>query len=382
MMICRSIRQFDSGKRAAKQSVSQILPNSVSSSFYSLFFFSLVFQKGRRCPLVAPHMDQSNDIFALSPCFKIELDQVPFISGRNETKKVARRRWAILAKALKSPTASQPSSPTDEISVRRISSFMLLETRELPTAPLAHTAPTPWRSNDPVSKRTWFEYSIRVGAQLYQLNIGHRNRTFSAEDLMGFNNTGNICIWPSEETLSYYACGNLALFSGKRVLELGGGMSCLAALFVAKYAGAQRVLATDGNKASVENVQAILRCNAFACRTDCAVLRWGDAAQDSRGQFDVIVSADCLFFDDARTDLVNCLRSRLAPGGLALVMAPRRGATLDSFVGQSEAAGLRCRTVPNYSDVVWEKRLALMANADYNDNIHYPILIEVTKPER
>ncbi|KAH1002998.1 hypothetical protein HUJ05_010951 [Dendroctonus ponderosae] len=67
--------------------------------------------KGRRCPLVAPHMDQSNDIFALSPCFKIELDQVPFISGRNETKKVARRRWAILAKALKVFPLISPDEP-------------------------------------------------------------------------------------------------------------------------------------------------------------------------------------------------------------------------------------------------------------------------------
>lgn len=226
------------------------------------------------------------------------------------------------------------------------------------------------------SRRSWFEYTIRMGAQRYQLNIGHRSRTFSAEDLMGFNNTGNVCIWPSEETLSYYACGNLALFRGKRVLELGGGMSCLAALYVAKYASAARVLATDGNAASVENVQAILRCNSFACRTECAVLKW--ASDTELAQFDVIVSADCLFFDDARSDFVDCLRRRLAVGGLALVMAPQRGATLDSFVAQAQQVGLRCRTVRRYSDVVWHKRLALMANADFDDDIHYPVLIEVT----
>lgn len=46
-------------------------------------------------------MDQSKDILELSQTFKIDLDQVPYIGKGNEKKKVARRRWAILAKALK-----------------------------------------------------------------------------------------------------------------------------------------------------------------------------------------------------------------------------------------------------------------------------------------
>ncbi|XP_050310881.1 calmodulin-lysine N-methyltransferase isoform X2 [Anthonomus grandis grandis] len=317
-------------------------------------------------------MDQAEDILELSENFKIDLDQVPYIDGRGreKQKKVARRRWAILAKALKSPAGSQPSSPTDEISVRRISSFMLLQTRELPAPPTAHPS-------DLITKRTWFVYSITLDpTTTFDVNVGHRNRTFSAEDLMGFNNTGNVCIWPSEETLSYYVCLNLTLFEGKRVLELGGGMSCLAGVFVAKYSAAARVLLTDGNKTSVENVSAILECNKFSCRTECEVLKWGQP-DPARRQFDAILSADCLFFDDARVDFINCLSSRLAPGGFALVMAPRRGSTLDSFVSQSEARGLRCKRVMNYSEVVWEKRLALMSHCDYNDNIHYPVLIEV-----
>ncbi|XP_066245180.1 calmodulin-lysine N-methyltransferase-like isoform X1 [Euwallacea similis] len=318
-------------------------------------------------------MDQSKDILDLSRNFKIDLDQLPYIGKSNEKKKVARRRWAILAKALKSPSGSQPSSPTDEISVRRISSFMLLETRELPGPPTNHVT-------DQISKRTWFEYSITIEQRVFKLNIGHRNRTFSAEDLMGFNNTGNVCIWPSEETLSYYVCLNLHVFTNKSVLELGGGMSCLAGLLVAKNSAARDVLVTDGNKTSMENVEAILQCNSFSCNTDCAVLKWGEPDR-SYNKFDVIISADCLFFDDARLDFINCLCHYLAPKGLALVMAPQRGSTLDNFILQSEARGLICKKIMNYSEVVWKKRLSLLdSNCDYNDNIHYPILIEVTKP--
>lgn len=292
-----------------------------------------------------------------------------YLLGRNERSK---RLIETVFLYSQSPSGSQPSSPTDEISVRRISSFMLLETRELLGPPIEHVT-------GQISKRTWFEYSISIDQRVFKLNIGHRNRTFSAEDLMGFNNTGNVCIWPSEETLSYYVCLNLPIFANKSVLELGGGMSCLAGLFVAKYSTANEVLVTDGNKTSMENVEAILQCNSFACNTDCTVLKWGEP-NNSYNMFDVIISADCLFFDDARLDFVNCLHHYLAPKGFALVMAPQRGSTLDSFILQSESRGLICKKVMNYSDIVWQKRLDLLNNCDYNDNIHYPILIEVTKP--
>lgn len=257
---------------------------------------------------------------------------------------------------------------------------MLLKTQQLPTVPplsiSANCVSDSSRLIDQINKRTWYKYSLNIDDTEYSVNVGHRNRTFSAEDLMGFNNTGNVCIWPSEETLTYYVCSNLHIFYDKTVLELGGGMSCLAGLFVCKYGGARHVTVTDGNKVSVDNVAVTLQCNDFKS-IDCKVLKWG--ADTVSHHFDVILCADCLFFDDVRNDLIDCLWDTLADNGLALIMAPQRGYTLDSFIHQAEQKGFKCVKKFNYNNVVWQKRLALLDNCDYDDNIHYPILIELTK---
>lgn len=198
---------------------------------------------------------------------------------------------------------------------------------------------------------------------------------------MGFNNTGNICIWPSEETLAYYVASNLHRFANKSVLELGGGMSCLAGLVCAKYGAVRHILLTDGNKLSVENVEVSLQANVLLCPAACKVLKWEEGREGGVAQYDLILCADCLFFDDARLHLVDCLWSVLASNGLALVMAPKRGSTLENFISQAESKGFACRQVPNYNEVVWEKHLALLDNYEYNENIHYPLLLEVTKPK-
>ena len=270
-----------------------------------------------------------------------------------------------------SPVGSEPSSPTDECSVRRISSFMLLIPQRIDLRCEEYPNPVD------IDKRTWYSYTTIIGCDEYSVIIGHRKRTFSAEDLMGFNNTGNVCIWPSEETLSYYVVSNLNLFSGKGVLELGGGMSSLAGLFCAKYSSAKHVTVTDGNRTSVENVSVSLMLNKFSCPVSCNVLKWEQC--NIRDKFDIIMCADCLFFDEVRSNLVDTLVDLLSDDGVALVMAPRRGSTFTDFIVESKAKGLSSKTVVIYNDTVWNRHLELLANDDYDEDIHYPVLIKLVR---
>jgi len=81
------------------------------------------------------------------------------------------------------------------------------------------------------------------------------------QDLTGFNNTGNICVWPSEEVLGGFCLENLQLFDKKSVLELGAGMSGLAGLMVAQACSPTEVVISDGNQNSVENLEFVVNQN-------------------------------------------------------------------------------------------------------------------------
>lgn len=291
---------------------------------------------------------------------------------------LARDRWKILAQAL------QKSGPLSTLptSVRRFQSYGLVS-----AVPLQNICE---------NGATWYEYCATVGQSMFSVLVRHPQRSFTAADLMGFNNTGNICVWPSEEVLAYYGLCNKNLFNCKSVLELGGGMSCLAGLMVGKYTSASRVHLTDGNSFSMENVSHILDKNGFGKSTHVtsSVLQWGKKADVERmyqfgefpndllsSQFDIILCADCLFFDEARQDLVQTIFDFMADDGIALLTAPRRSDTLDKFYQEACNAGLICNLQEIYNDLVWDRHIQLKLNhsESYDENIHYPLLLQLQK---
>lgn len=282
---------------------------------------------------------------------------------------MARKRWKLLARALQHNKEELDKLSEDIISVRRISSFGLFNLHQLENV-----------SKDP--RAHWFEYSVAIHQEVYSVKIRHLTKTITPVELMGFNNTGNVCVWPSEEVLAYYALCNKEVFNGKTVLELGGGMTCLAGLLIAKYTKASQICLTDGNISSVDNVRHVIDENGFknSSRVSCDVLQWGDSDK-TRNTFDIVLAADCLFFDDGRSDLVLTMWASLAESGQALVTAPKRGTTLDKFKSEAEQIGFICTILELYNEQIWDRHLQLKSNnLNYDEDIHYPILLHLLKP--
>lgn len=200
------------------------------------------------------------------------------ITMNNEKEKkttTAQHRWRLLARALtRSPELPLliDKKEKDEISVRRFTTFNLITSVKLNNGKI---------DNDSL----WYEYSCLINEnKLYTVDIRTIQKSFTANELIGFNNTGNICVWPSEECLSYYLLNNKHICKNKNVLELGGGMSCLAGVFVAKYCKPSCVTLTDGNLTSVENVKYIIDKNNMNDYVKCGIVQWTRAANALRQQ--------------------------------------------------------------------------------------------------
>lgn len=224
------------------------------------------------------------------------------------------------------------------------------------------------------------EYSTEIFGTEYQIEICYLKQKLTPKELVGFNNTGNICIWPSEEVLAFYLLSNLHWFKGKKVLEVGGGMTCLAGLLLARYGNVNRIDLTDGNSLSVENVQRIIQKNQLDLnKVESFQLDWTNHRQLNE-TYDLVLSSDCLFFDEARVDLVEAIWHFLKEDGTAIVMAPKRGNTLNCFVKIAGARGFNCVLRNYYEDTIWQKHLKFKeSNPLYDENLHYPVLLLLSK---
>jgi hypothetical protein len=104
-------------------------------------------------------------------------------------------------------------------------------------------------------------------------------RKIAAEDILsnqryGVDNTGNICIWPSESALLTVILEDETLrnmITGKHILEIGGGMSALAGLGLAACLKPASVLLTDGHPKCVRN-QVKYNIQSAYCRLSNRIL--------------------------------------------------------------------------------------------------------------
>lgn len=85
------------------------------------------------------------------------------------------------------------------------------------------------------------------------------------------DNTGNVCLWPSEEVLGWVLLSLADSLNGKRVCELGAGMTGLAGMALACVSQPAEILITDGNPQCAECLQRNIQAN-MACSTSSQCL--------------------------------------------------------------------------------------------------------------
>ncbi|CAF97077.1 unnamed protein product [Tetraodon nigroviridis] len=118
-------------------------------------------------------------------------------------------------------------------------------------------------------------------------------------------------------------------------------------------------------------------------RVSARVVRWDCESDVSplEGHFDTILCADCLFLDQYRACLVDAIRRLLQPNGTALVFAPMRGKTLGLFCQLAQQAGLDVSQQQQYDARVTDVHVKMLKRGReaYDEDIHYPLLITLTK---
>ncbi|XP_067901309.1 calmodulin-lysine N-methyltransferase isoform X3 [Heterodontus francisci] len=245
---------------------------------------------------------------------------------------LAKARWKLLQRVLKQKSIDKEN--LQQISIRRCLTFNIFSTNVVK------------KLESDSDNEMWVEYTCIPYPQ-YRVYLRHSVGPLNVEDVLtSFDNTGNVCIWPSEEVLAYYCIKNSDFFRGLAVCELGGGMTCLAGLMVAISADVKELLLTDGNEKAIKNVSDVIERNKKlglfrASSVSSRIMRWDNETDVSlmEGHFDVIICADCLFLDQYRASLIDAMKRLLKP---------------------------------NMKNEKTER---------YDENLHYPVLVTLTKQE-
>ncbi|XP_055878493.1 calmodulin-lysine N-methyltransferase-like [Biomphalaria glabrata] len=289
--------------------------------------------------------------------------------GLSDRRKIAKKRWLILAKVLNGSSCEETADST--VSIRRFHSFGLMSQKSL-TNDL-------W---DTDKDSTWYLYTCQ-DIPGFSMHIRHLSGGITAERLNGFNNTGNVCVWPSEEVMTYYCMQHVQDFKGLRICELGGGMTCLAGVALGVCSEAAHVELTDGNEESIKNLQSIISNNTFDNTTiSTRLLRWGSEKVEIELQssFDIVICADCLFFDEGRVDLVQMFFDLLKPGGEALIFAPSRNKTFHQFAEMAQEL-FEVKIDQNYDSRVLDLHFKMLKEMPdiYNESLHFPMMMRLSK---
>ncbi|KAK3589074.1 hypothetical protein CHS0354_008723 [Potamilus streckersoni] len=201
----------------------------------------------------------------------------------DKRKNISMQRWRILKEVLLGRKSSETCQHS--ASVRRFKGFGLLTTQKLS-----------YIESDSFGE--WYEYTMKDIPD-FRMTIRQLPGVITPESLRGFNNTGNVCVWPAEEVMAYFCLQHTDWFSGKTVCELGGGMTCLAGVALSVATDVSYVELSDGNEESVSNLKEIIKKNmendlVDKTKLSASVIRWGLELlpENMVEKFDFVICAD------------------------------------------------------------------------------------------
>lgn len=305
------------------------------------------------------------------------------VSKKRETVSSS-ARWDILKQAI----LNRPRElvyGNRSVSVRSFEGYSLFNKKFI-LSPLMHSWSSPPHQDIDRAPGRWYQFSITQQEYSHlQIRIKLLTGAVRKRDMVGFDNTGNICIWPAEEALAHHMLAIRRELRGMSICELGGGMTGFAGLVAALTHGPTRVLISDGNELSVDNSRVVIAGNTdgfVGTHVTSDVIKWGEVAcyEKYKGEFDLVIAADCLFFDSVHRELLSTISCVLRGGGRAILLAPHRGSTLTAFCELARELFV-VEVSEKYSDVLWDKHVSSLTQypSSYSTDLHYPIMVTLHK---
>jgi predicted nicotinamide N-methyase len=248
------------------------------------------------------------------------------------------------------------------------------------------------------------EYSVPSGQDnvkvLTREPVGDRRRPLPLEQLashrlhQAIDNTGNICVWDCEKTLTW-ALHQESVKQPAVVLELGAGMAGLAALSLVPTC--RKIYVTDGHPDSVQNNRVNVRLMHAAgvlpksCSVYCRLLKWAIDPEEEDEKInhselaDWTLVSDCIHFQEYHVHLLwTSLRYTKVKGSIWMCQ-PDRGRSLQRFLDLVEA--VNALTEPLFAveertyAVLEEKHKQFLKTQEecYDPNIHRPRIFALQK---
>eukprot|EP01038_Epipyxis_sp_PR26KG_P011170 gene11170-14989_t len=240
-------------------------------------------------------------------------------------------------------------------------------------------------------------------------------KSLLSNTLYQVDNTGNICVWPSESIFLYYLLtsynvNNVVdgksdkslyydIFYGKKVIELGGGTTGLCGLGLACAGFDCDITLTDGHPNCVLNQNVCIQMNkqkgfiqsSFPIRSE--LLHWSLSnpstietinkwCTSGLCPFQVVLASDCLFFRDFHDDLIQLLLKIADPNDCTIIfLQPNRDCTMQEFINKC-IPYFDVLIEDNYCSELTNLRQSAESINSYNPDIHYPLLLTLKQLNR